>query len=321
MHSKEYLYGGWRQVTNFNYDYTAPFFDGIAFVESSYRQSFINKKGKVVIRHSSKRQLDEQSSCNRVLFNNGLSGFLDIKGSVVVKPKYEYAEVFRNDRAVVGNSDLKFGVIDLDGNEVVPIKYDYIDNFSDGVASIKVKEKIGYIDIHGRFVLEPQYIQGGQFREGYAKVRKLGRKYDCIINIYGDEIFSCRHYDVINGFSEKLAPVGINGLFGYIDTFGDLVIKIEYIRVNRFREGMALVQFKNNKYGFIDARGKIILKNIAKAHSFSEGLAAVRKMNMWGFIDKSGRFIVEPQFGEVSDVSEQHAAVANYGGMDYIKFI
>jgi hypothetical protein len=44
-------------------------------------------------------------------------------------------------------------------------------------------------------------------------------------------------------------------------------------------------------------------------------------MHEWGFVDKTGKYIVEPQFMEVSDVSEGVAVVSVYSGMRFLKFM
>ena len=46
------------------------------------------------------------------------------------------------------------------------------------------------------------------------------------------------------------------------------------------------------------------------ARAFSEGLAAVMgKNDKYGFIDKTGKFVIQPQFYRVGDFSEGLAAV------------
>lgn len=44
---------------------------------------------------------------------------------------------------------------------------------------------------------------------------------------------------------------------------------------------------------------------------YSEGLAAVRSGNQWGFVDQSGNVVVQPQFAWVSDYSEGFASVCD----------
>ena len=43
---------------------------------------------------------------------------------------------------------------------------------------------------------------------------------------------------------------------------------------------------------------------------FIEGLVRVEKDDKYGYIDKNGKVVIEPQFGEVGDFSEGFACVA-----------
>ena len=65
------------------------------------------------------------------------------------------------------------------------------------------------------------------------------------------------------------------------------------------------------KYGFIDKSGKVVIElQFDIAGDFSEGFAKVEKDGKYGFIDKNGKVVIEPQFDEVRDFSEGLATVA-----------
>ena len=73
---------------------------------------------------------------------------------------------------------------------------------------------------------------------------------------------------------------------------GEIVIPIEYDKVDRFREGLAVVK-KDKKYGFVDKSGKEVVPcQYDFALEFSEGLASVKKGDKWGYIDKSGKTVI-----------------------------
>ena len=60
-----------------------------------------------------------------------------------------------------------------------------------------------------------------------------------------------------------------------------------------------------SKYGFIDKSGKVVIEpQFDGASNFSEGFAQVEKDDKWGFIDKNGKVVIEPQFDWVSYFSE-----------------
>ena len=52
-----------------------------------------------------------------------------------------------------------------------------------------------------------------------------------------------------------------------------------------------------DKYGFIDRAGKMVINpQFDEATSFSEGLAAVLLSGKYGFIDRTGKMVINPQF-------------------------
>jgi hypothetical protein len=59
-------------------------------------------------------------------------------------------------------------------------------------------------------------------------------------------------------------------------------------------------------------------KNFQEARDFSEGLARVRTPEGWGFIDRTGNMVIEPQFDRADDFQNDLALVAVAGKQAYI---
>ena len=95
-------------------------------------------------------------------------------------------------------------------------------------------------------------------------------------------------YENAKDFSEGLARVKQNGLYGYIDTTGTLVIPCQFQDALRFIEGMAAVMV-GATWGFINKAGKMVIKPIySRLISFSEGLALVKKDDKWALFSTTG---------------------------------
>lgn len=62
----------------------------------------------------------------------------------------------------------------------------------------------------------------------------------------------------------------------------------------------------NDKWGFLDRTGKIIIEPRfdAAVGSFSEGLASVLVDGKYGFLNNTGIMIIKPQFDGVHDFSD-----------------
>lgn len=127
---------------------------------------------------------------------------------------------------------------------------------------------------------------------------------------YDDEVVINAKFDEANEFAEGLAGVKIDGLYGFIDKSGELVIPANYENINgAFQEGLAAVML-NGKWGFIDKTGYMVIP--AKYDSisyFSEGLAPVSVNDKWGYIDKIESMVIPAKYDFAVSFSEGLAAV------------
>ena len=111
---------------------------------------------------------------------------------------------------------------------------------------------------------------------------------------------------------------------GFIDKSGKLVIPMQYAEATIFSDGLAFVrETRNSTVTAIDTKGKEVfrLQDSNNARRFSEGMAAFldNKKNRWGFVDKTGKVVIEPQYEEAGDFSCGLAAVGSrdaYGFID-----
>ena len=182
------------------------------------------------------------------------------------------------------------------------------------------KYSYSYIDVTGgRFIDAGKYDSASNFSDGLAAVF-LEHKGWGFIDKTGKEVISTQ-FQKVGGFSESLAMVHINARWGFIDKIGNIVIKPQYDTAYSFSEGIAVVE-KSNEVFLIDKTGKILLVrnlkeisfNINDVAKFSEGLLAAHDCasSKRGFVDKIGKFVIEPRFKTVGIFSEGLARVAVY---------
>ena len=72
--------------------------------------------------------------------------------------------------------------------------------------------------------------------------------------------------------------VGSFGKYGFINAKGEVVVKCEYANAGEFSEGLAYVQMNlSDKFGYIDRTGDVVIEfKYDAAQNFSEGLAGVK---------------------------------------------
>ncbi|QOY85696.1 WG repeat-containing protein [Paludibaculum fermentans] len=119
-----------------------------------------------------------------------------------------------------------------------------------------------------------------------------------------------------------------NDRAGYIDAQGRVVIPPTLRFMSEggqaFHDGLLSLGISAGP--FLDSKGQKVLDNhFYRVWNFSEGLAAAMETSesAWGYIDRSGQFVIPPKFpfypkGAVSDFSEGLAAVEVEGKLGYI---
>ena len=118
-----------------------------------------------------------------------------------------------------------------------------------------------------------------------------------------------KEFDMITLVSEGLALVILNNKYGFIDKTGKIIIPMKYVDAFKFSGGVARVEF-NNKWGFVNNTGQeVIPVKYDDAFDFSEGLALVSLNNKYGFIDKTGKIIIPMKYDYAFNFSEGLARV------------
>lgn len=121
-------------------------------------------------------------------------------------------------------------------------------------------------------------------------------------------------FEEANLFYDGLAIVKDNGLYGVINPRGQFVVECKYSKIYPFNEGFAAVLSKDNKIGFIDSYGEETVPckyNLDKydKYRFSEGRAAVLTGNRYGYIDVTGKVVIDSKYSSARDFHDGFAIV------------
>jgi hypothetical protein len=97
----------------------------------------------------------------------------------------------------------------------------------------------GFVDPRGALVVEPRYARVQPFSEGLAEVRdSAGRT--SYITPAGQPAIQPMWLDEAQPFSNGLAPVKLNGRWGFLDRAGRFAIPARYLRADAFSDGLAV---------------------------------------------------------------------------------
>ncbi len=211
----------------------------------------------------------------------------------------------------------QWGFINTAGKVVIKFIFKEIGSFDTDLAPARVdKEKWGYINKKGLYVINPKYDGARPFRGGYAPVKK-GNAWG-MIDKKGRLIIDYSYQD-LKGFNSGLAPAKRVGKWGFINKKNKFVLERVWLDAGEFQEGLAPVKNLENQWGFIDTNGELYIEaQFDEAGEFSEGLAPVRVESKWGFVDYKGRYKVNPQYEDAKQFNEKLAAVKENGKWGYI---
>ena len=238
-----------------------------------------------------------------------------------------------------------WGLVDTSGNLISQPVFSSIGYFYNGLALVTKDNKASYMNDSGKVIADYLFLSGTHFNEGLAFVVSTDHVISCIDtslnqkfslkDIDHAEIFSCGlaavhkldkygyldksgkmkidfFYDVVTGFSDDIAAVGINDASAdssivnwfYIDKNGNKLFDETFDSAIPFHEGKAAVQ-NDIKMHWIDKTGKKLFNaEFDECRSFHGGFATFRSGDKWGIIRADGKIILEPSYPFVGNFSE-----------------
>ncbi len=176
------------------------------------------------------------------------------------------------------DKDDRWGLIDMNGNVIIENEWENEPSFAqEGI--IRVKNKDGLYE----------------FYTAEEKPKKIGEEYKSATLFY-----------------DGLAAVSLdNSYIFYINKKGKKVFELKDYKgkvielAGNFVEGLAVFETEEDKWGFIDENGKVVISpDYYEVNNFSEGIALVAKKEYkdkdsleseikFGFIDKKGNTVIK----------------------------
>lgn len=242
----------------------------------------------------------------------GKWGFMDLKGNIIVEPKYVFVIGFgyEGEYSVVArfvDDNLCWGVIDLDGNEVIPCRYTDMYCICDEAVAFQLEENgpYGIMGFDGKIIIEPMfsYIKEYDSKRGLITV---GEDEDTI-GVYSVDL-KCMliepEYDYIDYYNHMICcEVTGSDSERYFDYDGKELYFHEYDTVYEV-DGLLNV-WKNGKQGIIDWNGNVIVPPVLNSISelslekYKRGFIVTEAGGKQGLSKVNGEEIIPTKYSEI----------------------
>ncbi len=359
---------GWSWTIQPQFDEVKPFSEwGLAAVRKGKLWGFVDESGKLV----QEPQFDlvesfSEHGCAKVRVTtaegNQLWGLVNSKGVLVAKPEWGEVQDQIHGFTPVSKAG-KWGYLDASGKLAIPCEWDDAWRFSpEGYAVVTRSgfadsmSKRGIIDRSGKIIIQPEWDGAINFcQEGLGMMRRGGSW--ALFHQSGRQItppeirldwnrlaWKDRRWDlgVLPGVGEVWSPDGKSSSderamailqtsallsqrdkfnyrlemqttrdgTGFLNAMGEWKYPPQRGRARPFHQGRAAIE-KDGKWGFIDVTGKLVVnQEWDEVKDFSGGYAAVLRGGKWGFVHEDGRLAVEPAWQMCGNAREDMAAVS-----------
>ena len=297
--------------------------DGRSIVNYDNQQIYLNSKYK----YCCDFEREVAIAINQSYFNVKYA-LVNTKSQDVLPPIFDHLSLWINN-IYKFKIDGKYGLVDSNGKIVVSNIYDSIAKIEDDLASVIInigKDENGkdiclhgFINESGKQILPPLFEYMGKRSENKVVVMKnqlwglfdiVTQRVTNILNI--DYLGLCKdglcRFNVGGNF-DKLNSRIKDGIWGYMDNTGKIIISPKYERANGFSEGVAAVK-RGGKWGFIDRNGLIIVPcEYDKVESnYTNGKGKLVKNDRIYVFDKEGK--------QISSHEQENDEDVYYGGYD-----
>jgi hypothetical protein len=257
-------------------------------------------------------------------------GFVDGGGQLAIAPRFSGGFGFSGGLArVQATYDHQWGVIDRQGAWVLPPHHCTMGEIVAGCVPIGVGgesngagARWGLRALDGRWLLEPVHDQVGALvpcgeRDALpARVTPAGGRQRFVA---ADGTLLPGEYEAAGDFGEGLAPVQRGGKWGFIDARGELVIDHRYLAAKPMQGGLAGVELERGKWGFVDRAGEVVSARLFdEVQPHTGGFAPVRLAGRWGYVDDRGQVAGEIDFDAAFRFVDGMACVVRGGKGSFV---
>lgn len=299
----------------------------VYLIASKNGQVGVVKNDKVIINYGYQEiEYDEYNKLFR-LERNSKYGVADITGKQIVA--VEYDDIDFNAMYISAVKDDQEMLFDTTGNEVKDSNYTSILKTENGKYCISVDKNglYGIITTDNKVLVENKYHYIEYlFDEYFIAAKQEGDlgiinardsiivdfKYDVLQKIQGStvveaKILSENKTELYSKAIEKVVTMTNATVYtydNYIQMYSDKEVKYfnlegkEISNIEIFKNNTLFAKKQDDKWGFVDKTGNFVVKaEYERVTEFNEyGFAGIKQNDKWGVIDQGGNIILEPTY-------------------------
>ncbi len=271
-------------------------------------------------------------------------GFVNPKGRFVVAPVYDTVFFdFHNGIAGVGRRGdgvTRGGIINRKGSVVLDFQYGSLEYKRSYILLESPEFEYGVADLAGKVIESPAY-KAIDYVDGDTRLWSFD-KWE-VYTLRGERIFTCladslgledsdwllyrngrivrRGIDDFSGEERRAffpeSPKLADTRCALMDSLADS-LSVLYNMVSPCQDGLIAVE-RDKLYGFIDTLGRIRISiQYEDVRQFSEELAPVKILGKWGYIDRNEEIAIQPFFDEAWPFSGASAKVKKDGKYNFV---
>lgn len=224
--------------------------------------------------------------------------------------KYDSLKALDNEYFAVKENGL-WGIIK--GNEIViPCKYEQIDNFGDNIVAFIQNGRVGFADINGNLIAEPQYLLEVNYNRSDKSPLNVFSNGSALV--YNGEKFILLGKDgksIVEDNIEILSKVGntaiyrTNGAYGLMDALGNPLTEAKYLQIQPVIEDRlyAYIGVRDGLrvWGFLNSKGEM------KSHAYFDDVQLISKGDKFyikaylptgkqALFDENGEILFQPLY-------------------------
>ena len=229
------------------------------------------------------------NNCRAWVKKNNKWAQINFEGEYLSDFLFDDVKIFMNGDIAEVKIHGRKHLIRKDGRFISLPKYQSVCVYENGTVEVKINNKYGVIDDSGRFIIKPIYDRIYYMEYGYGIWLKdnegltdLNGK--IILPPVYDRTFFCS-INMLAGFRD--------GFWFFYDNHGNPITSEKYTDWEHSDVDNAVFVQNGNEWRLMDENGNIILR-LNEPIYFSEGMAVIKTDDKIGFIDISGKIMIEP---------------------------